>query len=180
MQPSTLLFAGEILDGRDPEHSLIALRDGSTPTVRVRIVPARHLLPLLDLFDTGKEAELLERCVEVLGSSEQRVASSEHAGTPPLTPSVPQSLTPSWSPASPDFVDSLGDADHERLVALATSLNFARAVSLAERQIANGTKLCDVKERMAKQMIAPLRREFESLTQSLTQALTSALAGKKS
>jgi hypothetical protein len=166
MNPSTLLFAGETLDGRDPEHAPIALRDGSTPTVRVRIVPARHLLALLDLFDTGKEAELLERTLEVIGDPSDR-----------SDPSHP--TDPKWSAASADLVDSLEDPSHERLVALATSLNFARAVSLAERQIANGTKLCGVKERMAKQMIAPLRREFESLTQSLTQALSSALVAKK-
>ena len=109
MQPATLLFAGETLDGRDPDHSLVALRDGSKLAVRVRIVAARHLLVLLDLFDTGKEAELLERTVELKSESESE------SGKGTLAPSSALAV-PAWQPATPELIDSLDDGSHERLV----------------------------------------------------------------
>ncbi|MBL9187933.1 MAG: hypothetical protein JNK23_10670 [Opitutaceae bacterium] len=159
MNPSSLLFAGEVLDGRDEAHALIKLRDGATPVVRVRILPARHLTTpatgYLDLRDIGRESEMLELVV--------------------------QRSTPDgkgFDAVDAAFIDSLTDESHARLVALADELNFSRAVSQAERQIATGTQLHPLKKRLAETMLAPTRAALESWTSSLTTQISAALAGK--
>lgn len=153
------LFAGVVLDGRDSEHPLIVLIDASTPIVRVREVAARHHLEMVDLFDLGKEAELIARCVQRLEKD-------------------------AWIPVEPEFVDALTPESHERLADLAESLNFKRVIATAERQITRAGSLRDMKTRMAQTMCAPvlsvMRAELGSWTSQLTQALSSAAPAKTS
>lgn len=159
LPPSSLLFAGETFDGRDDPHPRMRTHTGDPLVVRVRIVPARHLLTpdtgYLDLADTGKEAELLELCVEHPGAD----------GT--------------FVRADADFIDSLDDASHVRLVEEAHRLNFTRAISQAERLIANGAQLRPMKEKMAATLVAPMEAAFRSLTSSLTTALTKPAPAKQ-
>ncbi len=157
MNPSATLFAGEVLDGRDPEHPLCKLNDGTPVVLRVRTLPARHLCTpatgYLDLRDLGREADLLQLVLQ------------QRAGE-------------QWGDVTPDFVDRLSDESHAHLVKLADDLNFTRAVSQAERQIATGTQLLPLKKRLAETMLAPTREALESWTSSLTTQLKSALAAK--
>ena len=157
--PHSTLFAGTVLDGRELAHSLIALHDGSTPVVRVRELPARHHLEILDLFQVGREADLIQRCVEV--------------GTPA------EAGTFTWAPVGGDWVDGLDDESHARLVALCEALNFQRAITTAERQIARGQTLSPLMQKMSQQMLEPMRRELVSWTSSLTSQLSAALAAKQ-
>ena len=158
--PLSILFAGETFDGRDADHPQATLIDGTNVTVRVRLMPQRHLIPLLDYFDLGREADLIERCTQV---------GTPHDGQPVT-----------WESADAAFVDSLDDASHNRLREAAERLNFTRAVSAAERQIATGTGLLGLKQRMSETMFAPLKHELESWTSQLMQQVSSALAVKKS
>lgn len=156
---SALLFAGEIFDGRDADHPLARLVDGSTLVLRVRQLPARHLTTpntgYLDLYRLSKESEILALCVQ-----------SE------ATPGV-------WGALPTEMVDNLEDATHAALLAAAERLNFSRAVSQAERQIARGTQTLPLDTRMAATMMAPVRQALESWTSSLTTPISAALAGKK-
>jgi hypothetical protein len=68
--PLATLFGGLVLDGRSPDYATIVLIDASSPTVRVREMPARHHLEMVDLFDLGREAALLEKCVQVQAPDE--------------------------------------------------------------------------------------------------------------
>ncbi len=144
---TTLLFAGESLS--------VTLIDKTTETVRVRAMPARHLMELLDLFDVGREAELLQKCV-------QRATGGN-----------------GWQPIDEAFVDNLEDESHLALVEKAKALNFQRAVSYGERQIANGQALQEMKKRIAGAMMTPIREELTSLMSSLTSQLSQAAAGKQ-
>ena len=157
--PQHVLFSGEI-------HQ-VKLTDGSTYTARVLMKPARHLLALMDFFDMGREAELLERTVEVQLPEER----SENE-------SVAQAEI--WIAATPAWIDSLDDVSQATLNASAEKLNFQRAVVLAERQIARGKTLRDLKERQAKEMLTQLRPVLDSLMSSLTQQLSLAAAKPKS
>lgn len=158
---SSLLFAGEIFDGRDADHPLIKLIDGRTTVLRVRQLPARHLLVpsigYLDLYRLSKEAEILQLCVQ-----QQHGASD-----------------PKWAEVDAAFVDNLDDVSHALLLDVAERLNFSRAVSQAERQIARGTQTLPLDTRMAATMMAPVRQALESWTSSLTTPISAALAGKK-
>lgn len=144
---TTLLFAGESL--------AVTLIDKTSATVRVRTMPARHLMELLDLFDVGREAELLQKCV-------QRATGGG-----------------GFENVDETFVDSLADESHLALVEKAKALNFQRAVSYGERQIANGQALSEMKKRIAGAMMTPIREELTSLMSSLTTQLSQAAAGKK-
>jgi hypothetical protein len=157
--PHSTLFAGTVLDGHDMTRGLVVLRDGSCPVVRVRELPARHHLEILDLFQVGREADLIQRCVEI--------------GTPA------EGGTFTWAPATDAWVDSLDDLSHQRLVALCEELNFQRAITTAERQIARGQTLSPLMQKMSQQMLEPMRRELASWTSSLTSQLSAALAEKK-
>lgn len=154
--PTVILLGHEIFDGHDEAHPSVTLQDGSHAPVRVRIMPQRHLIPLLDLFDLGREAELIERCAQ----------RPDAAGA--------------WQPVDAAFVDLLNDASHLLLAESAKRLNFTRAVSAAERQIATGTGLIDLKKRMSAMVFAPLKKELESWTSQLTQQVSLALGAKKS
>lgn len=135
------------------------LRDGSTCAVRVRELPVRLLTTpgsgFLDLRDVGREAEMLELVLQRQNPKRE------------------------WAPVDASFVDSLSDESHARLVEVADALNFSRAVSHAERQIATGTALLPLKRRLAETMLAPTKAALESWTSSLTTQLSEALAGKK-
>jgi hypothetical protein len=153
---SVIFYGGEIFDGRDLAHPQVTLQDGTKAAVRVRIMPQRHLIPLLDLFDLSREAELIERCTQQRDD------------------------TGAWQPADAAFIDSLDDPSHVMLVDTATRLNFTRAVSAAERQIATGTGLIELKSRMSAMVLAPLKQELESWMSRLMQQVSSALDAKKS
>ncbi len=159
MTPNTLLFAGEVFDGRDETHPKTKLRDGSTIEVRVRLIPARHLtedrVGYLDLYEAGNEAARLELCV-------QR-----------------KSKEGAWVLVDAAFVDSLDDASHVFLLEVADRLNFDRAVSQAERQIATRRALVPLKTKLAEQITAPMKAVLDSWTSSLTTQISAALAGKK-
>ncbi len=156
--PNSILFGGEVFDGRDEAHPLAKLRDGSTAIVRVREMPARHHLELLELFHVGREAQLIERCCEL--------------GTKGAADAV------TWSPIDAAFVDNLDDATHALLATAAESLNFNRAIATAQRQIARGQKLGPLMEAIAGTMLAPMRKELGSWMSSLTSELSAALAAK--
>jgi hypothetical protein len=157
--PHATLFAGEIYDGRDAQHPLVKLSDGSTAIVRVREMPARHHLELLDLFHIGREADLIQRCGE-LGTAGEAGA-----------------LT--WGPLTAEFVDSLDDASHALLTTACETLNFNRAIATAQRQIARGQTLGPTMDTIAKTMLAPMRKELGSWMSSLTSQLSAALSAKK-
>lgn len=159
MPPNTILFAGDIFDGRDAGHPLAQLRDGSTATVRIWERPARHHLELFQLLHVGREAELIERCAEL------RVSNSE-------LPSSPSA----WTPVDAAWVDNLTPASHALLAAAADALNFAGVIATLQRQITRGQNLEPVSKAMTKQLLAPIKREFDSWMSSLTTQLSSALA----
>lgn len=167
------LFAGVVLDGRDPDHALILLIDDSQPIVRIREMPARHHLDMVDLFDLGREAALLEKCVQRWVDSDLSTLNSQLSTAP---------AAGAWEPASAEFIDALSAESHVRLVECAHALNFSRVIATAERQITAATTLRDLKERMAEQMCAPMlaimKKEVGSWTSSLTQALSSVLPAK--
>lgn len=157
--PSSLLSGDEVFDGRDEAHPQISRIDGTKiAQLRVRMLPARHLTTpttgYLDLRDVGRESEMLEMVVQ-------------------------QPFAGRWAAVDAAFIDSLSDESHALLVEAADRLNFTRAVSQAERQIAMGTALLPLKRRLAETMLAPTKQALESWTSSLTTQLTSALAEKK-
>lgn len=157
--PHSLLFAGELFDGRDADHPLITFTDGRPPDpVRVRMLPARHLTTpgtgYLDLRDIGRESEMLELVLQRLDGAE-------------------------WKPVDAAWIDALADESHVRLLEAADQLNFTRAVSQAERQIATGTALLPLKKRLAETMLAPTKQALESWTSSLTTQIASALGAKQ-
>ena len=164
MNSSSLLFAGEIFDGRDCDHPQARFTDGRTFVARVRQLPARHLTTpstgYLDLYRLSKEADILQLCVQ-------------RQSADPAKPAE-------WTALDEPAVDALDDATHERLLAAAEQLNFSRAVSQAERQIARGTQMLPLDTRMAETMLAPTRRVLDSWTSSLTTQISAALAGKQS
>src|SRR4051794_22577531 len=110
VSPTTLLFAGESLS--------VKFNDGSTASIRVRALPARHLHEYLDLRDVGRESELLAKVV-------QRSATAAPADAP--------AEFPGWAPADSAFIDNLSDESHVALLDLADKLNRFRAISQAER-----------------------------------------------
>lgn len=162
---STLLFAGETLG--------VTLLDGSTLSVRVRALPARHLNGYLDLRDVGREADLLATVVQISEDLGQKTENSSPSSV------APSSVFPGWSPVDAAFVDNLSDESHAALIALADKLNFSRAVSQAERQIATGTSLLPLKNRIAAAMMAPLEQGLRLLISSATTQITKAAAGTK-
>jgi len=135
------------------QDAAATLRDGSAHRMRVREMPIRHHLDLLELFQEGREADLIERCCERRDGD-------------------------AWSKVDAAWIDSLDDTSHAALVELATTLNFSRPIATAQRQIARGSQLRPIMQSMAKNMLAPLRQELDSWTSSLTQQLSSALAAK--
>ena len=153
------LFAGVVLDGRDSDHPLILLIDGTTAVVRVREVAARHHLEMVDLFDLGREADLIARCTQRLEGDK-------------------------WIPVEPEFVDALTPESHLRLYELADRLNFKRVIATAERQITRSGGLRELKTRLAEQQTAPMlavmNRELGSWMSQVTQALSSVLPASKS
>lgn len=159
---TSILFAGET--------SVATLRDGSPVTVRVRELPARHHLELLELFHVGREADLIQRCTERRGHG------GEDPATPPPRP--PAEPAPSWLPVDAAFVDNLTDESHVALAELAQSLNFSRAIRTAQRQIARGQTLQPVLMAMTQAIMEPMRRELDSWTSSLTSSL-SAVSGER-
>ncbi len=152
MNPNTIstLFAGQ--------EAMATMVDGTTHLMRVRELPARHHLELLELFHVGREADLIQRCAE-------RCA-AEEAGER------------KWEKVDAAFVDGLTDESHQQLADLCQTLNFSRAIKTAQRQIARGQELRPLMEKMSATMFAPLRQELASWTSSLTQQLSSALAAK--
>lgn len=164
ISPTALLFAGEVFDGSDEAHPLMKCVDGSSVAVRVRVLSARHLITpnigYIDLRDRAMESEVLQLCVQRLVKAENTAA-------------------PSWVPADENFVDNLDDASHTTLLDVADKLNFKRAVSQAERQIATGNSLLGLKEKMAKVMMAPTQKELESWISSASSRISEALAQSK-
>jgi hypothetical protein len=159
LSSSTLLFAGESLP--------ITLVDGTSLSVRVRALPARHLNGYLDLRDVGREADLLAAVV-------QRPCAPPTAAEKADNPD----LFPGWAPADAAFVDNLSDESHAALIELADKLNFSRAVCQAERQIATGSKLVPLKQQVAATMVKPLEQALHSLISSATTQLSAAVAAK--
>ncbi len=157
LPPSTLLTGCELFDGRDDAHPLVPRIDGTTIALAVRIVPARHLLtPLtgyLDLREAGKEPELLQLTLRDAAGHEVDAA----------------------------FIDLLDDTApaYALLLEAADRLNFTRAISQAERQIAINGALKPLKEKIATSLVAPLETAFRSLTSSVITQLSSASPEKK-
>jgi hypothetical protein len=158
---STLLAGGEITN--------VTLNTGATVPVLVRLLPARHLNRFLDLRDVGHESEMLEFTVR------RRL---HEPGAEPRWETI-DTAKPEEMARQAAFVDSLTDESHERLIEIADKLNFERAVSQAERQIAKGNALLPLKQRIAATMLAPVEASLRSLIQSLTTQALSAAAGKK-
>ena len=157
--PSTSrLFAGQ--------PASVTLRDGTTASVRVRELPARHHLDLIELFHVGREADLIARCTE-------REAPDLRSPNSDLRP------TSAWGPVDAAFVDNLSDESHVALVDLATTLNFSRAIRTAERQIARGQQLSPVIAKLTQALLEPMKRELASWTSSLTSQLSAAVAAKQ-
>jgi hypothetical protein len=154
---TALLFAGQL--------AAVTLRDGTTVSVRVRELPARHHLDLIELFHVGREADLIARCTE--------------RPAPPDLPSPNSDLRPVWTPVDGAFVDNLSDESHVALVDLATTLNFSRAIRTAERQIARGQQLSPVITKLTQALLEPMKRELASWTSSLTSQLSAAVAAKQ-
>lgn len=153
LSPTTLLFRGVTTP--------VKLVDATSISVRIWILPVRHLLELVDLFGVGKEAELISRCV-------QRVVPPADAAQP-------------WTYEALDAntIDNLSDESHARLVATITELNFKRAVSNAERQIASGQALLPVTQAITKVMMEPIKHEMTLLMKSLTSVASSTAPSKQ-
>lgn len=111
---TSIIFGGEVFDGRDSAHPRVIDRDGIAHDVRVRAMPARHLGRVLEVCTD--EALLLE----VVCSVAYR----------------PEGLPSDWVPVDANFVDNLSDESHVLLVEAAKRQNFSRAASWGERQIA--------------------------------------------
>lgn len=156
--PSILLFAGDVFDGRDADHPKAKLVDGSLVDVRVRLIQSRHLtedrVGYLDLADAGDEAGRLQLALE-------------------------RQVDGKWTAVDAVFVDNLSDESHAFLVEVADRLNFDRAVSQAERQIAKRTALVSLKTRLAETIMAPTKAVLDSWTSSLTTRISEQLGAKK-
>lgn len=157
--PNVVLFGGLVFDGRDGEHPLVKLRDGTTAIVRVREMPARQHLELVELFHIGREADLIQRCAE-LGTLHEAGAMT-------------------FAAVDAAFVDNLDDASHELLAGACEKLNFDRAITTAQRLIARGQRLGPLMEAIAKTMLEPMRKELGSWMSSLTTQISAALAAKQ-
>jgi hypothetical protein len=180
----SILFGGEVFDGRDAEHPLITLRDGSTAIVRVREMPARHHLELLELFHIGRESDLIQRCSEIGTPIEGGAIGWRPLFTFPAANSDPEAAKRAIAEAAAtnlagrDFVDGLADESHLVLADACQRLNFQRAIATAQRQIARGQTLGPLMETIASQVLQPMRKELGSWMQSLTTEISSALAAK--
>lgn len=158
---STLLAKGEIV--------AVGLNSGATVDVKVRLLPARHLNAFLDLRDIGKEAALLEMVLQ-----RNLAPAGEPARFEVIDPKDAKQVA-----AKAEFVDDLNDFAVAQLIEIADKLNFARAVSQAERQIAMGTALLPLKKKVAETMMQPVEQVLQSLTSSLISQLSAAAASKK-
>lgn len=158
MNPNSILFAGELFDGRDAEHPRVKFNDGTTAIVRVREMPARHHMELLELFHVGREADLIQRCAELGKEGEAGAVTFE--------------------PFTAALVDSLDDASHLMLTEAAERRNFERAIATARRSIARGQTLGPLMETIAKQMLEPMRKELGSWMSSLTSQISAAVAAR--
>jgi hypothetical protein len=157
--PSSVLLAKGI-------ETTVTLNSGAIGTpVKVRMLPSRHLSRFIDLRDVGFESELLEFVLQ---------RGLHKAGEQPLWHLVDLSK-PEEVAAQREFVDDLSDEDHTRLVELADQLNFSRAVSQSERQIAIGTALMPLKQRVSQTMMKPVEAAMKSLTSSLVTQLSAAV-----
>jgi hypothetical protein len=132
----SIIFSGEDLTA--------TLLDNTSTPVRVRAMPARHLGRVLQLAD--KEAELLEFvCLIPSTSPEGEVISG-------------------WRAVPPGWADNLGDGSHATLYEAAKRLNFSRAATWAERQIA------------AKQFSGELALKAEEVLMPLMEQIVGSLA----
>lgn len=160
----------------------VELNDGTTARVKVRFLPARHLNRFIDLRDIGQEAELLCYVLERDVSTDPTRSDWRPLEGATPTDEADRKDPTAFRAAERDqalaFIDDLTDESHARLVEIADWLNFTRAVSQAERQIALGNALLPLKKRQAATMMAPIEESLRSLTSSLITQLTSAAAKK--
>lgn len=137
----TIIFAGE--------DFAVNLLDDTTVQVRVRAMPVRHLGRLLQLAD--HEAELLEFvCVTPDGTG------------------LPEDRK-NWAPPPAGWADNLSDASHAQLYEAAKRLNFSRAASWAERQIA-AKQFSGELALKAEQAIMPIMEKVIGLLGSLSKS----------
>ncbi len=144
-QPSKLSI---IFAGEDRCATFIAGGPAAT-SVRVRAMPARHLARVLQLADL--EAELLDLVCFL---------PREGGGFDPVESG--------WS-------DNLTDASHAELYEAAKRLNFSRAATWAERQIA-AKKFTGELALKAEEAITPLLKQMIGLLGSLSKPSASPAA----
>lgn len=138
-----MIFAGEVFDGSHPSRPLARHVDGNTHEVRVRALPARHLGDVLKACTD--EAALLELvCLVAVRDDKGELVD--------------------WLKADAAFVDALDDTSHVMLLEAAQRLNFSRAASWGERQIA------------AKQFQAPLLLKADEMLSPVVERMVALLS----
>ena len=143
--PLAVIFGGEVFDGRDEQHPLIKLLDGTTTPVRVRAMPVRHLGAVLQVCTD--EAALLDFVCQVPA---------------PADDANPREF-PGWQPVARSWADNLEDESHVALLEAAHRLNFSRAAKWGERQIT------------AKQFQAPMLMKADAVLMPLVKEMAALL-----
>jgi hypothetical protein len=153
------VFAGTIFDGSTQDRPLIKNVVGELFIARVRAMPVRHL------------GEVFKRCTDEASLIEftTSVASVDSAGT----------IT-EWIPASADWVDALSDDSHVLLYDSAQELNFSRAASWGERQIAAKKAQAPVLAMADRELSPHVQQMIASLLSSLPRSASQASASTQS
>ncbi len=139
---TAMIFAGETFDGSDAQHPKASDVEGNLHEVRVRALPARHLGEVLKACTD--EAAMLELvCVLAVRDDKGELID--------------------WLKVDASFVDNLDDASHVMLLEAAQRLNFSRAASWGERQIA------------AKQFQAPLLLKADEMLSPIVERMAGLL-----
>ncbi len=130
---------------------------GEKVHVRVRAMPARHLGRVLQLAD--KEAELLDFVCQIVC-----LISADGE----ITGRVYQAAEPGWA-------DNLTDKSHTALYEAAKRLNFSRAATWAERQIA-AKQFTGELALKAEEALTPMLERIVGLLGSLSKPPSTAAA----
>lgn len=145
------------MDGGVVVTVLLKSKPDCATDVFVRFLPARHLKRYLELRDENIEALMLEFTVQ---------CNSAAPGGSPIWKS-PDPADAKQLAAHAAFIDDLEDDSHLQLVRVADWLNFLRAVSQAEREIAMGHKMLPLRERQAATLLKPVEGALKLLVSSL-------------
>lgn len=151
----SVIFAGE-------DHVARFIDGGpAATTVRVRAMPARHLARVLQLAD--KEAELLDFVcfAPVSQPGEPGTNTGPSADGNGITSAAWQRVPEGWA-------DNLTDESHAELYEAAKRLNFSRAATWAERQIA-AKQFTGELALKAEEALMPMMQQIVGLLGSLSR-----------